>query len=263
MALSTSNNVNEAAAALAAAQALIEKYNLESILDRIESDEKPGEFDPEDRVGKHADLYLYSFKKQNPAWKYMVAWAIAKLNIPCAGALQISWVDWTEMNKARVFCIGRRSNCSHSQIMFQYIERELEKICKKRIKETFTVKYCARIKLMGYSVAGKKRSWRHSFYMGAANAISERLRSEREKLNEAKRSEVAKRKLSSQKRQAALDIIQQQQNEASDWMIENNLSYSQKGRSVTIRSSGGYSHGQAAGNSIRLNSKNKALKGNV
>lgn len=140
LALSTSSNVHEAAAALHRAQALIDQHQLQDLLDATASDA-----DIDD--GRSAPLEVAQRPRR---WRRVLAEGLAHEN----GGVVWSFVD-ADGATALCFC-GRTDDRAVVQALFDWLARTLEW-------------------LSASAGPGKSRQWHEAFRVGAADVVVDRL----------------------------------------------------------------------------------------
>lgn len=140
--LGESSNPNEAAAALAAAQRLIDKHRLselelaaEDVDETVVKDEEP----------------LYEGSRVS-SWRGLLARAITEAN----GVAAI-WSRTVGMSRARIVMAGRPEDCQMVRHLFAHCVAEIDRL---------TLASCA----------GRGRAFANAFRLGCAYAIEERLR---------------------------------------------------------------------------------------
>lgn len=160
------SNEHEAANAAAKAQEMLLKFNLsEEQLDGVRTD----------RAEKYTREFYTGHRTgvNEVRWKILLAFAVAKGNlckvVHIGGSKQICW-------------IGKPSNIEVAKFLYETLVHDLEQISDRKWKAILQARKLAmadpeRVKLKDpslFSVHGK--TWKKSFFLGAVETISERLR---------------------------------------------------------------------------------------
>ncbi len=223
------SNVEEASSAAARMQELIEKYNIaEAELDFSDQDT------PEDFTNEE----FYQEKGKNIIrWKLSLASTLARLN-NCKMVFQrgrkIYPTGKTINGKTIIY--GRPSKVAIVRYMFQYLVREIERLCKEAVRD-------------GY---GRGKSYTNAFKVGAVEVIALRLHAMQNEIRQDC-SEKALVKFD-QDKNALLNYIRQ-------------FRFRREDMSSNVSSRRGLNDGRIAGNSINLNTGKemgpgcKALRG--
>lgn len=148
LALSRSNNPNEAAAALSKAQTLLQEQNLSML-------------DVEVKNGKRSDRYalFHADLGSRDEWRRELLTVIARNNF-----CDMSY----RTGRSIVTLIGEKENVEAVQAMYGYVVNQLEQLAEKALKV--------------YRASGGRvhtRSWKVSFFLRARQVIQQRLRDEK------------------------------------------------------------------------------------
>ena len=217
LALATSSNVHEAANALAAAQALMDKHKVEECM--LGNESEPS------KVSAHK-LNLYSFTSRNPAWKWQMLWKVAKHN-------QCRPMSFQSEDRTRFEAgvIGTEDNAQVVKVLYLHFLKEVDRL----------------LNVVPRSSRG--RSFNHAFRLGCVQALSESLQATSQKtkveLVEAYGREAT---------ETAIATIQKEEGEVLSYMEAHDLNY-KKSRGSKISSSQGYTMGYRAGKTINVKVK--------
>jgi len=160
LALSKSNNVNEAANAASAAARLMEEHEL-SMADVESVDGKQG-------LGEilQGEDTQFSYK-QASAWRGRLAVGVGD-GFGCYSWWQQELDMASGQRVVRLIVLGRRANVDTFRYMFAYLEREVQRLAM----EGWAVE-------IPRPLAAAATRWRNSFMLGAGRVISDRLREQR------------------------------------------------------------------------------------
>lgn len=227
--LGQSSNPNEAAAAAARAQDLIDRFELESAL--AAEDERGEELEGDDAYDEDVEIcdhIRFESSKKLPTWKWDLAWAVSSPNA-CR-----PWATWTGRTK-HVCLIGRPSDVRKCRYLYQYLAAEIDRLAKTEGR-------------------GKGRRWSNSFRLGAVATVKGRLLAAQKATRQKLRGEATGGALVKVDR--ALARIEAKDRSTVAWMEKNGKNYvSTRGSVVT---SGGYDAGKRAGRSINLGAGTRA-----
>lgn len=222
LALSQSSNINEASAAAAKAQELIERYRLDLASVQVENNEAEVEIIEDDNQP------LIS-SERGITWKRSLAQILAREN-NCK-----SWTDKKYIAgklQTEIRLVGSKTNIEIVRYLFAYIVVEIERLCQKEN-------------------VGKGKTWSNNFRMGAVFAIREKL--------EAKHKEIRKAYAGSQalvfmqKQELALEDFFKD--------LEAKLNLKDVKLSLHRYNPDGVNAGYRAGSSINMNSELNSPKG--
>jgi hypothetical protein len=239
LALSTSDNVHEAANAAARAQDLIDNYNIDAALlgDPKGGPENPPQQDDE-QVERCEDLPLFESKTAFATWKWNLAWALGKHN-HCRPWSTRGWAAQTGYVR-KAFLVGRRSDAQAAQVLFWYVSAEVERLADQH--------------------RGKGRTWLNNFRLGAVSEVERRLRQERNEKTEERRSVAQAAGGGALVRlETALVRFAERGKQAEDWMRFHGMKYS-SGGGGSRHNSDAFMEGRRAGAGISLGAGRRALK---
>jgi len=158
LALSKSDNVNEAANAAAAAQELMTRYEIStSVLAQTTAN------DADDEPVETGLMYAGASTKF-PTWKGHLAAVVAQVN-QCKA--------WREGPALHV--VGRPSDASKVRALFVHIAVEIERLASEGSRER----------------GSPGRTWVNNFRLGAVNAVNRRLREAHQRAKDGMRTEAA------------------------------------------------------------------------
>lgn len=134
LALSKSSNINEAAAAAAAANRLIDQHCLS------EMDLESSGASIEEMIEEDAD-FIYESGKIT-AWKYMLVCILAK-HYGCAHWNDCTWATGRQVSRYRL--VGKRTDIGIARYMFSYLTLECQRLSALEAKgrgRVFVSSYC-------------------------------------------------------------------------------------------------------------------------
>lgn len=202
LALAQSDNEHEAALAAAAADRLLTKYEL----DRAELD-APEDDAEECQEWEHP---LYTFNKKRPTWKGVLAAGISR-HFGC-------FVYRThKYGEGRCVLIGRASNVAAARYIFEWVSQEIDRLASKQ--------------------KGNGRSWVSAYRHGAASAVLDALKKEREAASREARTAATGSALVAIDK--ALALRNERALEARQWAAQHVPGIS-RGTTTTITSTGYY-----------------------
>jgi hypothetical protein len=224
LALTESDNVNEAANAAARAQALIDQHNIDvAMLDEQPDDEE---------IIRGVKWVCFTVKKRMPSWRWGLLWGVAEVN-DCQ--------PWWDMNYTGgkyhkdAYVIGRPTDCQNVQAMYQFIEGQIDYLASQR--------------------KGNGRAWINSFRLGAVSEIKRRLRHERDQRRLKLREEAEAKQAAHPESRAlvrvetALARLEERAQKTEAWMDYHDMSY---GKTTTRSSGTGFGAGRAAGATVNI-----------
>ncbi len=219
LALSKSDNIHEAANALAQAQALMDKYKIEKIMNNETS---RGEVQLDDR------LPCFEFNQRVPKWKWNLLWGIANVN---------NCKPWANRrgSPSIAYLVGFEDDVVHATAMYKYIESKIDELANR------------------YGTVHPGRSARDSFRKGAVAEVKLRLLEQRD-LTMQRLKQGAK----DSKKETAIQVIHETSFLVEQAMLTNKMGY-KSGSSSRKSDAGAFAAGVRAGKSIRLKGNNKAL----
>lgn len=235
--LSTSDNVNEAAAAAARAQSLMDEHRIDQAMFDVSDDGgEPAETD-EDVVDHDQDPVEVG--RAIASWKGQLLMAVCAVNAcKCYRGYQAF-----EGRYVRNLCIiGRPSDVAMVKHLYAYLAHEIERLCRKENRS--------------YG-----RTWMNSFRLGAVSEVSRRLRLAAKNTQDERRKALEGNTKALAVLDRALVRIEQRSADVEKWAKENmNLRNRSSGRSN--RDWSGYEAGKEAGRSIDLSpAQRRALGG--
>jgi hypothetical protein len=181
LALSTSNNENEAASAAAKAQELLIKYNLDASMLGSTTAKKE-----EDIEQKYSSLDEADNIQSD--WKSRLAFAVAQGNL-CE--LVIIGSRRRVSGDTRQLCwIGTPSNIAVAQYTYEFFARELERIADDKWKQVLKLKNLQKAN-PSWEIIGSEllsvspAKWKTSFYFGAVKGIREKLIESKQQMQNA------------------------------------------------------------------------------
>jgi hypothetical protein len=219
LALSESDNIHEAANALAQAQALMDKYKIEKIMNNETS---RGEVQFSDH------LPCFEFNQRVPKWKWSLLWGISKVNNCKPWANRMS-------SPSTAYLVGFEEDVVHATTMYKYIESKIIGLANR------------------YGLAHPGRSARDSFRKGAVAEVKLRLLEQRD-LTMKELKQGAK----DSKTKTAIQVIHETSLLVEQAMLNNNMGY-RSASSSRSGDAGAFAAGVRAGKSIRLKGNNKEL----
>jgi len=151
LALSQSSNENEAASALAKAQALLAEHNLSMAQVQVRTGVQPAYIKEVHDLNSHEN------------WRRFLLWYIAKQNF-CDVV--------THGGASTVSLIGERENIQAVQVMYAFIAAQLERLASAWY-QVYQRSY------QYYSNPVPARTWKNNFFLGAVATIKQRLEEEK------------------------------------------------------------------------------------
>lgn len=219
--LAESPNANEAAAAAAKAQSLIDEHNLSTALLALDGAEntQPDE-EIEDFGAKGAPLDAQPVLHR---WRATLAGTIARAN-SCR----------IYNNHGSLALVGRPSDAETVRYLFAYLAREVERLCEKDGR-------------------GCGRTWRNNYRLGVVDTIMRKLHAERVRFKEEQRK-LAGASMDSQalvRLNQALVKVEKRGDDVQAW-IKQNLKLVAGSGSSGRYNGGAREAGRKAGESIRI-----------
>lgn len=224
--LAESPNANEAAAAAAKAQSLIDEHNLSAALLSLDEGATDDE-DIEDFSRKGAPL------DEQPVlhrWRLSLASAVARAN-GCR----------VYFSGGSIALVGRPSDAETTRYLFGYLAREVERLCDKEGR-------------------GCGRTWRNNYRLGVVDTIANKLYAERQKFVSEQRA-VAAAAADTQalvRVNQALEVVEKRGKDVSAWMKQNLKLYAGSSSSARYDNSAREA-GRKAGRSIVINRARGAI----
>ncbi len=246
LSLAKSDNVNEAANAAAAAQALIDQHHIDlAMLD--------APMQEEEIVNDARRFECFRTKKRCVAWKWSLLWSIAGIN-DCQPWSQTVYVDGA---MSRVFyVIGRPTDALQVVSLFTFVVAQIE----------YLSTHCE----------GKGRGYRNSFRHGAGTEVEDRLEQAHHdlhaKLEETAKAErkaltgqadlfaAASKKTALVRAETAVARLAERGKKVEAFMEYSGLKYRTTSTSVSV-SDGAFESGRAAGRTVRTSGSAKAIGG--
>jgi hypothetical protein len=224
LALSESDNVNEAAAAAAAAQKLMSAHGIE----QAAIDAASGAVDE----AVDSDI-LFEHGARASTWKGIVAAALAHAN----GCAVYNFGRYGDgQRQVATMIVGPKGAASTVRYMHAYLVAEVDRL--------------ARAQDPGNSGANLGRAWYASFRLGAAMTISQKIR--------GSHAEVMGAAAASGESKDAIVLIEKRKDAVARIMAEKRLS---KARKATTSSSSGYAAGVVAGRGVSVGNSSRAALG--
>jgi hypothetical protein len=224
--LAESPNANEAAAAAAKAQELIDQHNLSAALLALDAGAAEPDEEIEDFTHKGAPLDDQPILHR---WRSYLASTIARAN-SCR----------IYMRGGEIALVGRPSDAETVRYLFGYLAREVDRLCDQDGK-------------------GCGRTWRNNYRLGVVDTIARKLREQRDKFEAEQRKLAAASGSTALVRvNQALVRVEQRGGDVERWMKKNLKLYARSGSSVRFNSSAREA-GRAAGRSIAINRSRGAL----
>ena len=211
---SDNSNINEAAAAAAKMQELIEQYNI-----------NVSEFELKEKNDVYETL-LYENKGVNvTSWKVVLMNNISILNNTRAfytRGVSKKIDDKKFTIPAKVYIVGNEENIAITSYLCKYLIEEIESLCKKSVKEGF----------------GKGKKYCNSFKIGAVAAITLRLENKQKEMRKDVQS-------------TALVKVNNDRSELEEFMKR--YSFREKKKLSSAKDRDGYFAGVKAAHKINLN----------
>lgn len=231
--LSESANVNEAAAAAARAQALMEQHRIDRAILTL-----GGDGDDQDTIRAHKDAPVFSGGKI-VQWKLNLADTLCRHN-GCTMYINIGQDD-AGRPLSKVVLVGRSTEVGTIRYMFDYLAAEVNRLCRKLGK-------------------GKGRVWANNFRLGAVATINQRMSEARRQFRRKQRERARAQDTEALVRlDDALAHIDKAMQRAEEWMK------SHVNPSGTRKNSGhqedwdAWMRGREAARDINLESSSKSL----
>lgn len=231
LALATSPNEHEAAAAAAKAQEILTEHNLR--LEDIKSEHKSPDM-PIEQV--EIDSY-----GRRVYWKGFLASALADANF-CA----MWWLG------GRVIVVGRNHNVAIVKSLYDYLTKTVERLAAQGVKsekEAYVV-YQGEFLIMGIKPSVTEpnwRTWKYSFITGCTKRLAERIEEQTRRMNAEGIPNTAVTGL------ACRMAHEREQEAIAQWRREQGINLTQRKSGSKARvTRDGYTAGQRAGDSISL-----------
>lgn len=268
--LSQSTNQHEAAAAAARAAELMAKYDIAEATVRVRNT-KSGLDAPEEQIAQADSAGYY---KTIEVWRGNIATAlcyglgveyywdrvkmdpeeakpiIAKIKAKFEKANKVAYgwefdnAVWKATQMVGVRFIGKPSVTTTAIYMFQFLEREVDRLCKE-----------AYAKLTQRPLAAAATAWYNAFKMGATIEIINRMR--------AKRAEVMKAAETNptEETSQALVLVKKDALALKDYYkdLKKKIGITTTGNSGSVKDSGAYHQGKEAGSKINLDGGHREL----
>jgi len=225
--LAESPNANEAAAAAAKAQQLIDENNLSAALLALDSGASESDEPIEDFYKKGAPLDVQPLAHR---WRSQLAGTIARAN-----ACRIYLVG------GKIALVGRPSDAETVRYLFAYLTREVERLCERDGK-------------------GCGRTWRNNYRLGVVDTIMLKLRQQREQFA-AEQRKLAAADTNTQalvRVNQALVMVEKRSADTAEWVKKNLKLYAGSGSGSRYDGSARQA-GRKAGQSISINRSKGAL----
>jgi hypothetical protein len=212
-------NEHEAAAAAAQITRLLLKHNL--ALREVENHAGP-EGDP---LVEETYYFLSARGRptsRSPSWKVKLAWVVAESCL-CRALFTPGKEFFDPPKPGKFHFLGRRSNVQVAEFFYQYLERTISDLARRTKKNG--------------SGEPRGRSWWNSWHLGCVETLRNRLQDEKNMFCQS--SELCR------------DLVQTKSREVDDFL---RARYPRLGlgRGGILSDPGGYSAGQAAGESIQI-----------
>lgn len=222
--LAESPNANEAAAAAAKAQNLIDEHNLSAALLSLDEGQSDDDEDIEDFNAKGAPLDSQPVLHR---WRLSLASAVTRAN-GCR----------VYITGGSIAIVGRPSDAETSRYLFAYLAHEVERLCEKDGR-------------------GCGRTWRNNYRLGVVDTISQKLHAEHKKFVEEKRKLAGSTQALVRVNQA-IAKVEKRGEDVSAWMKKNLRLYAGSGSSSRYDGSAREA-GRRAGRSIVINRAKGAI----
>lgn len=225
--LAESPNANEAAAAAAKAQQMIDEYKLSAALLALDSGVAEPDEDIEDFGAKGAPLDSQPLAHR---WRSQLAGTIARAN-----ACRIY------LSGGSIALVGRPSDAETVRYLFAYLTREVERLCERDGK-------------------GCGRTWRNNYRLGVVDTLMNKLHAQRQQFA-AEQRKLAADATNTQalvRVNQALALVEKRSADTADWIKKNLKLYAGSGSSGRYDGSARQA-GRKAGQSININRSKGAL----
>lgn len=230
LALATSNNPHEAAAAASRAQELMIKY-------AVEEEEVRGR-DPSASSAEPIEVEELFWSGQGPKWEGILAEAMSR-SFLCR--------CYRDRASYKIYMVGRASAREVFKATYLFIKDEINRLAKSGWE---VEKHAYAELLEPKMVNGKGRAWRTSFGLGAVSTISHRLNDNMKKLTAGTTNGATPTS-------TAIVLVSRQKE--LDTYIAVNLRLT-KGSRARYSAADGYTAGRIAGNNIDISKRaGKAL----
>lgn len=225
MRLAESPNANEAAAAAAKAQQLIDEHNLSAAMLTLETGVEEPDEDIEDFGKKGAPL---DSRPKADRWRITLA-----SNVAYGNGCRIYYTGGT------IALVGRPSDADAVRYLYGYLAREVDRLAERDGR-------------------GCGRTWRNNYRLGVVDTISRKLREQREKFKqEAQRAVANTQALMVVNR--AIAKVEKRGTDVTKWM-DTNLKLRSGSASQSAYDPSARVAGRRAGESIAINrAQGKAL----
>ncbi|MHC4224517.1 MAG: DUF7168 domain-containing protein [Planctomycetota bacterium] len=240
LSLGESDNPNEAAAAMAQAQKILDEYEInQAMLDEESPEDSIDDEEIVDFAGKQAYLDEDSLYNLN-RWRVRLADIVAQAN-QCQVYTTRSWDPDRKKAKKATSIVGRPSDVEKVRYLFQYFKSEVTRLANRDGK-------------------GCGNSWRNNYRHGVLDTLSEMLHENKQKLVEDMKQKVSGNSTALVRIDKAIEKIDKRAEEVKSW-VDDNLKL-RSARSVPNHyNSGARSKGQKAGKEIKISQAKGALKG--
>lgn len=223
-------NLEEAAAAAAKAQSLMEKYRIEAALLK--------------EASSRIQWKLLEDRGRPENWKNFLATALAKHN----GCFMVRSQNYEA--DGELYAVGESQDIDVIQSIYSYVVFELNKLC---IKELLLYKTT-----YGFYPSD---NFKKSFYLGAIATVDDRLRVAREftRQEQLKKAATNTDKVAIE---SALAVIDNKAEHAKDWVKNNIDNVEIKGVSIKNPDPNGYVAGKKAAKNLNLHTDAELTDGN-
>jgi len=225
--LATSDNVNEAAAAAARAQSIMDEHRIDQAMFDVSDDDGEPTVADEKVVDDDADPVEVG--RSIASWKGQLLMGVCAANAcKCYRGYQA-----LDGRYVRNLCIiGRPSDVAMVKHLYAYLSHEIERLCQKGNN--------------GYG-----RTWTNSFRLGAVSEVSRRLKLSAEEAQAGRRKALEGNTKALAVLDRALARIDQRADDVEKWAKEN-MSLRSRSGSKSRRDHGAYTAGREAGRNINL-----------
>ncbi len=224
--LSESTNPHEAALAIEMMTKLMQEYQITEAMVNI---------NPEDNDPIFKDNLLHESEGRN-----FQNWAIWIASAICKSVGVKLWLATGNRYgaKACMKMIGRKSDSETAVYLYHAVYNQVKALCD-----------------LGWNLNGKYsgehgKTWKNSFYIGAATVISDRLRKQKQDMMQNLNADSSK--------STALVVINRRENEIQK-MADEFLGGRKHQMSTSVRSNSGYNSGKEAGGRVNLGNSAGAL----
>lgn len=184
--LGESPNANEAAAAIAKAQSLMERHRIDVAMLEIE------QVQPEEEIGQFADPLDQG---HTASWRGRLALVLCRAN----GCV-------VYRGHQRLMLVGHPSNASAVRYLYGYCTNEIQRLARKHAR-------------------GNGRAWRDNFRTGCIDAIDKAIRAERAAMHDELRKAAAERVVVDSRALVvvnnAIAKVEQQKADVDAWVDQN------------------------------------------